>query len=86
MPDDVWWLGGDFGHTFDVGPGRNAFERARGGKIGELLESLGRNAVESACGGERRQMPLEKYRDLPYVRQEIEKLAEQLAVMTRGDV
>jgi hypothetical protein len=24
MPDDVWWIGGDFGHWFDLSPGREA--------------------------------------------------------------
>jgi hypothetical protein len=30
MPDDVWWLGFDCGHAFDVAPGLEARERARG--------------------------------------------------------
>lgn len=59
MPDDVWWLGGDFAHVGDIAPGMRAMERSLG--MGFLRD-------------------WEVYRDLPYVRHEIEKLAEQLAV------
>lgn len=30
MPDDVWWLGFDCGHSWDLAPAREARERARG--------------------------------------------------------
>jgi hypothetical protein len=66
MPDDVWWLGFDCGHTWDLAPGMRARERAMGlPPIEEIIDT-----------------PLwlrETYRDLPYVRREIEHLACQLA-------
>jgi hypothetical protein len=65
MPDDVWWLGGDFGHAWDLAPGLEAHER-----------SLGMQPIRGFG-------PMDPvYRDLPYVRHEIERLAEQLAAMT----
>ena len=30
MPDDVWWLGGDFLHFMDLGPAMAARSRAIG--------------------------------------------------------
>jgi hypothetical protein len=30
MPADVWWLGFDLGHAWDLSPGHVAFERSRG--------------------------------------------------------
>ena len=77
-PDNVWWIGGDFGHTWDECPGRDArmrevaaMSRERGDtRAAELfervIEPLGMRPV---------------YRALPYVRREIEQLAEQLAAM-----
>lgn len=55
MPDDVWWMGGDFAHAWDFAPGARATLTAFG-QIGDQV-----------------------YRDMAYVRREIEALAEQLA-------
>lgn len=66
MPDDVWWLGCDFGHSFDLSPAIAARERAW--DLHQLRKS--------------RELPefmREVYRPLPYVRHVIERLAEQLA-------
>jgi hypothetical protein len=64
MPDDVWWLGGDFAHLYDLAPAMRAREmRAR----------------ETRAGFEPDFQDV--YRELPYVRSEIESLAEQLAAM-----
>lgn len=64
MPDDVWWLGGDFAHCWDYAPGMAA-----------RLRQIGIRPAEDAL------MRNEVYRDLPYVRREIERLAEQLAAI-----
>lgn len=69
MPDDVWWLGFDCGHSFDLCPGR---------------EARFRSTVAALALAALRTMPphfAEVYRPLPYVRAEIEGLAEQLAAM-----
>lgn len=63
MPDDVWWLGGDFAHLFDLSPGLRAMLRQ--------CEAPDRDRGDV-------------YRDLAYVRGEIERLAEQLAVYSPG--
>lgn len=76
MPDDVWWLGFDCAHCNDLSPGTRA-----------LLHELKAKAV--ASGDEpavRLWNPLryefrEVYRELPYVRRECERLAEQLAAL-----
>ncbi len=60
MPDDVWWLGGDFAHAWDLAPGLRAQSR-----------SVGMPERESEW----------VYRDLPYVKAEVESLAEQLAAL-----
>jgi hypothetical protein len=62
MPDDVWWLGGDFAHFCDFSPAM----RAR-------LRSLGFDREHDDI-----------YRDLPYVRRQIEQLAEQLSALAQG--
>jgi hypothetical protein len=64
-PDDVWWLGWDFAHIFDSTPGRDAFLKSHGIEWPKFIFP-GRTEV---------------YRDLPYVRGEIERVAEQLAAM-----
>jgi hypothetical protein len=64
-PDDVWWLGWDFNHAFDFAPAMHAREQVIFRNHPELL---GRDWMEV-------------YRDLPYVRANIEKVAEELAVM-----
>ena len=80
MPHDVWWIGGDFGHIRDKCPGRDAFSkmiaaehRARGmDETAELFEkTFERDWLRTV------------YRDLPYVRSEIEGLARQLAEIAR---
>ena len=38
MPDDVWWLGMDFGHAFDQAPGLEAHMR----ELDRLIPKLGR--------------------------------------------
>jgi hypothetical protein len=61
-PDDVWWLGFDFGHAWDILPGQEARGR-----------SYGMPPIRSVMR--------ETYRDLAYVRAQVESLAEQLAGM-----
>lgn len=57
-PDDVWWIGFDCAHAYDLSPGDEAMYRARG------MASFGMS---------------KQYRDIVYVRREVERLAEQLA-------
>lgn len=64
--DDVWWLGFDCGHSFDVSPAMMAMLRGIRGTGGGL-------------------MPEDRYRDLAYVRAEVEGLARQLASMRRPE-
>lgn len=71
MADDVWWLGGDFGHAFDLCPGREA----------RLVSVAGPAATATVRALREKCFRMEVYRDLPYVRHEIEHLAEQLAAM-----
>jgi hypothetical protein len=79
-PDDVWWIGADFGHTWDLAPGRDAFMR----QISD--EHRERGNYEIAAVFEKVCAPPfcieETYRELPYVRAEVERLAEQLAALT----
>lgn len=78
--DDVWWLGMDFGHCWDLCPGRDAFLSARLGlhpKMAELPPKMA-ELLERATA---RSGPMEVYRALPYVRHVIEHVAEELAVM-----
>jgi hypothetical protein len=63
--DDVWWLGFDCGHAFDYTPALQMV-RARGGPLPPYVEP-GHGPWE------------ECYRDVSYVRAEIERLAGQLA-------
>jgi hypothetical protein len=69
-PEDVWWLGFDTGHGFDYTPGlRVALARGR------PLPAY----VEPETG------PFEeRYRDVSYVRAEVEHLALQLARMVKA--
>jgi hypothetical protein len=76
-PDDVHWIGFDCGHAGDYsigikyGPG--AIEQARAmGVPDELVDSIDRS-VGNAWLGEH-----EVYRDIDYVRREVESLAEQM--------
>lgn len=73
MPDDVWWLGFDCAHCFDLSPGLRA-------SMNELGRRLRERGAPNASAFE--PLPFERdevYRDLPYVRAQTESLAEQLA-------
>jgi hypothetical protein len=78
MPDDVWWFGSDFGHIRDLSPGCNA----------RLREALAASPDAPWASVFRRELEgepdflREVYRELPYVRAEVERLAEQLAALT----
>jgi hypothetical protein len=77
MPADVWWLGGDFGHLFDVAPASEA-------RLQELIRAVDEVDPDRAArirGGERRFQMREVYRELPYVREVVNKAAEALAAM-----
>jgi hypothetical protein len=69
-PDDVWWLGMDFAHSFDKSPGSDARLRACGPEGAALVDSKGARGIFR-----------EVYRNLKYVRRVIEQLAEELAAM-----
>lgn len=62
-PGDVWWFGFDCGHYLDLMPGLRAYER-RSGFPADL-----RYQLESE----------QTYKDIGYVRREVEGLAAQLA-------
>lgn len=62
-PDDVWWLGFDCGHCWDVMPALTA-------RYGKLLAELD--------GGRAR------YRDVAYVKAEVEQLADQVIAAAPG--
>lgn len=64
-PDNVWWFGFDCAHLWDLAPGLVAHER--------LIPALAQHADFHVRE--------DVYRDLPYVRAQVEKLAEQLARM-----
>ena len=67
-PDDLWWLGFDCGHAFDLSPGlRAVIDIHVSPKVRSRLA-----AARSAFMGK-----WEVYRDLVYVRAEVEKLARQ---------
>lgn len=70
MPADVWWLGFDCGHLCDLAPGRIARLRILSVSFPGLPDLPA--------------MPREVYRDLPYVRREIKRLADQLARRADG--
>lgn len=63
-PADVWWIGFDCGHAFDLQPWMVA-------RMKREVPGLGRF------------MRMDVYRDLSYVKAEVEQLAEQLAGMAR---
>jgi hypothetical protein len=74
MPEDVWWLGFDFAHGFDLSPGMEARER-------ELARTSRERGLIKTAELFEREIPAEMrgvYRALPYVRSEIESLAQQL--------
>lgn len=62
-PDDVWWLGFDCNHAGDYAPADARWRK----------EAMPGKAHLFACGSH------ETYRDLAYVREEVESLAAQLA-------
>jgi hypothetical protein len=66
-PDNVWWLGFDASHCFDLSPGLRAMEHALG--------------LEPRPGP--RYLPGEVYRDVQYIREECTYLARQLATVTQ---
>lgn len=78
MPDDVWWLGMDFGHAFDQAPGQEARERELEKRIPSLAE-IGERLRESYrqlnCGP--------RYQDMSFVKAQTEALAEQLRALAR---
>lgn len=79
MPDDVWWLGMDFGHSFDFAPGRAARQaeaEARSPTLRAMAEQL--RSAEAKFPNLR-----ERYRTLPYVKAAAESLARQLRELTR---
>jgi hypothetical protein len=77
MPADVWWLGMDFAHAFDLAPALRARERAMAARIPRLAEL------------EKRQQELESeapflreiYRTVAYATAQTEALAEQLRAL-----
>jgi len=73
-PDDVWWFGFDCAHAFDQVPGLMAVQRRHN------LEALGRPPPREAFMA----MPEWTYKDIPYVTEEVEDLAEQLVAY--GDI
>jgi hypothetical protein len=78
QPDDVWWIGGDFLHLFDFAPGMDA--RLREATAG--AEALGAPWADALRPkGQRDPIFREVYRTLPYVRHEIEHLADELAAV-----
>jgi hypothetical protein len=74
MPDDVWWFGFDCGHAFDLSPGIAA-------RMRELHANMSAAGHPRADAFDRKHDFMEVYRALPYVRREIERLAEQLAAL-----
>ena len=75
MPEDVWWIGFDSGHTWDHSPGRAA-------RLKEAAAGCRERGMEdTAALFEQTLQPLrpEVYRNLYYVRHECEQLAAQLA-------
>lgn len=69
MPDDVWWIGFDCGHAFDLSPRMAAIEKKMN------LPKL----VDAELPREFRRT----YKDEKYIRAETSRLADQLAAMNR---
>jgi hypothetical protein len=85
MPADVWWIGFDCGHSFDLSPAMAARERELDKLHPTLAAWYARR--EDLHRAHRAIFPREVYRMLPYVRREIERLADQLAkVATRHEI
>lgn len=69
-PDQLWWLGFDCGHAFDVQPGLDAtLKQVSGHTMTDMLRNLGTDDPW---------FPI--YRTIDYVRQECIQLAEQLCM------
>lgn len=66
-PDDVWWLGFDCGHAWDVIPGMEAHLRELGMPPLRLPDF--------------QRMPRTLYKTVPYVRAEVTSLAKQLVAV-----
>ena len=79
MPTDVWWLGFDCAHGFDLCPGRNAMYSQILVEHAADIPPEVREAFETMLSADVPNFLRERYRDLPYVRRQIESLAEQLA-------
>jgi hypothetical protein len=67
-PEEVWWQGFDCGHSFDLAPGMNARLKTCGGGLG-FLSDLSDGT---------------NYRDVGYVRAEVERLALQASRVAKG--
>jgi hypothetical protein len=66
-PDDVWWFGFDCSHASDAMPAFAMRERG-------MSEKFGWPTIPDA--------PHASYKDVPYVRAEVRRLAEQLATIS----
>lgn len=71
-PADVWWLGWDAGHAFDIAPGLDASTREHDPR--SLLLPENRPAS----------WPVSTYKTLEYVKRECAELARQLAGVDGG--
>lgn len=69
-PDNVWWLGFDCAHGGDVVP---SYRR--------LYKEIGLSATAFTGFDDRLR---ERYRDVPYVRDQIEHLAAQLSALSKA--
>jgi len=74
MPADVWWLGFDCNHGFDVAPGTMRTMEALRKQIGSMKWPEELSAEIDAA----EELFKERYRDLEYVKQNCEDLADQL--------
>ncbi len=78
MPDDVWWLGMDFGHAFELAPAMEARDRELAKTI-PALAALRERVAERVA--ERPEFLREVYRDFAYVQEETEALARALRLL-----
>lgn len=69
-PDNVWWVGFDCHHAYDVGPAYEARMREQSFRFNDLM-------VTMASLTERAGREAPQYRDVAYVRREIASLARQ---------
>ena len=82
-PADVWWLGFDCGHAFDLSPGLEARMRQLRAEHPDLQAS---HDQLQAMASRFDNTPIwhDVYRDLAYVRDETARLARQVAEQTEG--